>query len=328
MKNNSLGKWIKIILPIALGLGLVYYSYSSTSEEERLLIWQNMKEANFNWVLVSLLMGLASHLSRAWRWNYLLEPMGYRVSLLKGFMLVMLSYFANLGIPRSGEFFRATALNTYNKVPFEKGFGTIVTERIIDLLMLVVVLALTFMVQSNQLFELISSGGKNVGMLLGLGALALVALGISIRLFQKSTHPFALKFTAFLKGLQEGINSVLHMKKKWHFLGHTLFIWACYIGMFWVIQYAIVDLREIRFNEILVGFIAGTFAMTTTNGGIGLYPIAISSSLSLFEIAKVQGDAYGWIMWIAQTLLVVLLGVLSFLFIPFVKDNNPENGKD
>ena len=154
MKINSLGKWIKIILPIALGLGLVYYSYSSTSEEERLLIWQNMKEANFNWVLVSLLMGLASHLSRAWRWNYLLEPMGYRVSLLKGFMLVMLSYFANLGIPRSGELFRATALNTYNKVPFEKGFGTIVTERIIDLLMLVVVLALTFMVQSNQLFRI------------------------------------------------------------------------------------------------------------------------------------------------------------------------------
>ena len=328
MKSNSLGKWIKIILPIALGLGLVYYSYSSTSEEERLLIWQNMKEAHFKWVLVSLLMGLASHLSRAWRWNYLLEPMGYRVSLVKGFMLVMLSYFANLGIPRSGELFRATALNTYNKVPFEKGFGTIVTERIVDLLMLVVVLALTFMVQSNQLFELISSGGKSVGILLGLGLLALVALGISIKLFQKSTHPFALKFTAFLKGLQEGINSVLHMKKKWHFLGHTLFIWACYIGMFWVIQYAIVDLREIRFNEILVGFIAGTFAMTTTNGGIGLYPIAISSSLSLFEIAKVQGDAYGWIMWIAQTLLVVLLGVLSFLFIPFVKDNNPENGKD
>lgn len=328
MKSKSLGKWIKTILPIALGLGLVYYSYSSTSEEERLHIWQNMKEANFKWVLVSLVMGLASHLSRAWRWNYLLEPMGYRVSLLKGFMLVMLSYFANLGIPRSGELFRATALNTYNKVPFEKGFGTIVTERIVDLLMLVVVLALTFMVQSNQLFELIGSGGKSVGILLGLGILAIVALGISIRLFQKSTHPFALKFTAFLKGLQEGINSVLHMKKKWHFLGHTLFIWACYIGMFWVIQYAIVDLREIRFNEILVGFIAGTFAMTTTNGGIGLYPIAISSSLSLFEIAKVQGDAYGWIMWIAQTLLVVLLGVLSFLFIPFVKDNNPENGKD
>jgi len=328
MKSSSLAKWIKIILPIALGLGLVFYSFNSTTEEERGLIWQNMKDANFSWVTASIVIGLASHLSRAWRWNYLLEPMGYRVSLLKGFMLVMLSYFANLGIPRSGELFRATALNTYNKVPFEKGFGTVVTERIVDLLMLLIVLILTFLVQSNQLFELISNGGKSVGIFLSLGFIALVGLAISIKLLQKSSHPLALKFSTFLKGLQEGVNSVLHMKKKWHFIGHTLFIWVCYIAMFWVIQYAIVDLREIHFNEILVGFIAGTFAMTTTNGGVGLYPIAISSSLALFEISKIQGDAYGWIMWIAQTLLVVILGVLSFLFIPFVKDNNPKNGQD
>lgn len=328
MKSSSLAKWIKIILPIALGLGLVFYSYNSTTEEERALIWQNMKDANFSWVTASIAIGLASHLSRAWRWNYLLEPMGYRVSLLKGFMLVMLSYFANLGIPRSGELFRATALNTYNKVPFEKGFGTVVTERIVDLLMLLIVLILTFLVQSNQLFELISNGGKSVGIFLSLGFIALVGLTISIKLLQKSSHPLALKFSTFLKGLQEGVNSVLHMKKKWHFIGHTLFIWVCYIAMFWVIQYAIVDLREIHFNEILVGFIAGTFAMTTTNGGVGLYPIAISSSLALFEISKIQGDAYGWIMWIAQTLLVVILGVLSFLFIPFLKDNTPKNGQD
>ena len=328
MKSSTLAKWIKIILPIALGLGLVYYSYNSTSEEERRLIWQNMKDANFSWVAVSIILGLASHLSRAWRWNYLLEPLGYRVSLLKGFMLVMLSYFANLGIPRSGELFRATALNTYNKIPFEKGFGTIVTERIIDLLMLLIVLILTFIVQSNQLFELINNGGKSVGTFLGLGFIALLVLAISIRILQKSSQPLALKFASFLKGLQEGVISVLHMKKKWHFMGHTFFIWICYIGMFWVIQYAIVDLREIHFNEILVGFIAGTFAMTTTNGGIGLYPIAISTSLALFEISKIQGDAYGWIMWVAQTLLVVILGVLSFLFIPFVKDNNPINGQD
>ena len=326
MKSSSLAKWIKIILPIALGLGLVFYSYNSTTEEERALIWQNMKDANFSWVTASIAIGLASHLSRAWRWNYLLEPMGYRVSLLKGFMLVMLSYFANLGIPR--ELFRATALNTYNKVPFEKGFGTVVTERIVDLLMLLIVLILTFLVQSNQLFELISNGGKSVGIFLSLGFIALVGLTISIKLLQKSSHPLALKFSTFLKGLQEGVNSVLHMKKKWHFIGHTLFIWVCYIAMFWVIQYAIVDLREIHFNEILVGFIAGTFAMTTTNGGVGLYPIAISSSLALFEISKIQGDAYGWIMWIAQTLLVVILGVLSFLFIPFLKDNTPKNGQD
>ena len=216
MKSSTLAKWIKIILPIALGLGLVYYSYNSTSEEERRLIWQNMKDANFSWVAVSIILGLASHLSRAWRWNYLLEPLGYRVSLLKGFMLVMLSYFANLGIPRSGELFRATALNTYNKIPFEKGFGTIVTERIIDLLMLLIVLILTFIVQSNQLFELINNGGKSVGTFLGLGFIALLVLAISIRILQKSSQPLALKFASFLKGLQEGVISVLHMKKKWH----------------------------------------------------------------------------------------------------------------
>jgi hypothetical protein len=139
-----------------------------------------------------------------------------------------------------------------------------------------------------------------------------------IALLRRSSHPTALKVRGFLNGMLDGVLSIFRMKQKWAFLGHTLFIWACYIGMFWVIKYTVPETISLNFGQLLVAFVAGAFAMSTTNGGIGLYPIAVSKALALFGISAVSGDSFGWIMWIAQTLMVVFFGAISFLLLPLL----------
>ena len=127
--TNTVKKNLKTILPIALGVFLVWYSYTSKSPEDRAQILFYITEANPFYVSVSVALGILGHISRAIRWNYLLEPLGYKPKLKNNVLIILMSYFANLGIPRTGEVLRATALKTYEDVPFEKGFGTIVTER-------------------------------------------------------------------------------------------------------------------------------------------------------------------------------------------------------
>lgn len=314
--NPRLKRALKIILPIALGLFLIGYSYQMTSPEDRVEIVKYIREANLFWVGISIFIGILSHISRAIRWNYLLEPMGYRPRLRNNILIILMAYLANLGIPRSGEFLRATALATYEKVPFQKGFGTIVTERIVDLIMLFVVILITLASQTDILMGFLSEQG------LGLtGSLVLLIGGIAglfiLRAFlRRSEHPLAIKARRFIRGLLEGVLSIFKIRRKWAFIGHTLFIWTAYFAMFWVVKYTVPETISLGPGELLVAFVAGAFAMTATPGGLGLYPIAVSQTLALFGISAVSGDAFGWIMWIAQTLMVFVFGAISFLLLP------------
>lgn len=301
-----------------LGVFLIFYSYAITSPEDRAQIVKYIREADPFWILVSIFLGILSHLSRTIRWNYLLEPMGYTPRIRNTMMMVLMAYFANLGIPRSGEVLRATALATYEDVPFQKGFGTIVTERVIDVIMLLLIILAALISQTNIISGYLAENGFGLG-----SSIVLIMVGVGglfgvLALLRKSSNPFAVKVRSFLKGLLEGVLSIFSMRRKWAFIGHTLFIWACYIGMFWVIKYTVPETISLTFGQLLVGFVAGAFAMSTTNGGIGLYPIAVGKALALFGISAVSGDAFGWIMWIAQTLMVVVFGAISFLLLPLL----------
>ena len=273
------------------------------------------------WVSLSVLLGILGHVSRAVRWNYLLEPLGYRPKLRNNLLIILMSYFANLGIPRTGEVLRATALTTYEGVPFEKGFGTIVTERVIDVIMLLTIVLTTLLLQTDVIMAVLQKKGLNIkGMLLLLGFAAMAGL-IFIVFIKKSAHRIAVKIKSFIKGLMDGVFSIFRMKQKWLFLFHTLFIWGCYIGMLWVIKFTVPETVELTFSQLLVAFVAGAFAMATTNGGIGLYPIAVSNALAIFGISAVAGDAFGWIIWISQTLMIVVFGAISFLLLPLLNRN-------
>lgn len=319
--TNTLKKNLKIILPIALGVFLVWYSYNATSPEDRKQIFFYIKEADALWVSLSVLLGVLGHVSRAIRWNYLLEPLGYQPKLKNNLLIILMSYFANLGIPRTGEVLRATALTTYEDVPFEKGFGTIVTERVIDVIMLLFIVLLALVLQTDVIMGVLEKKGLDIKGIVSLLGAVLVAGTVFILFIKKSSNGIAIKIKSFLKGLLDGVFSIFKMKRKWSFVFHTLFIWGCYIGMLWVIKFTVPETVELTFSQLLVAFVAGAFAMATTNGGIGLYPIAVSNALTIFGISSVAGDAFGWIIWISQTLMIVVFGAISFLLLPLLNRN-------
>ena len=251
--NASLKKFLKIAVPILIGLGLVYYSYTSTTPEDRERIFEAIKRANPIWVFLSIFIGILSHVSRAIRWNYLLEPMGYRPKLMNNILIILTSYFANTLVLRSGEILRATALNTYEKVPFEKGFGTIVTERIIDVIMLLLVIAAALLVQTDVILGILEENGIGLVGSLVLLLVGILGLVIAIRIIKKSTSSFAVKIKTFLNGLLDGVMSIFKMKRRGAFIFHTFFIWACYIGMFWVIKFTVPETTELPLGAFSLG---------------------------------------------------------------------------
>ena len=308
-------KVLKNIVPLGLGLYLVYYSFANTSEADRQQIIISIKQADLRFVFLSLVFGAFSHLSRAYRWSYLLRPLGYRPTFMMRILTVMISYFSNLGIPRSGEVLRATALATYANVPFEKSFGTIVTERIIDLVMLFSLIGLGFVLQGELLLKVIGNPSLD-GMLIVWMVLAASVFFLGIRQLKRSQHALAVKIIRFFTGLWQGMLSIRAIKGKWAFVGHTLFIWAMYLMMFWVVTLALPETSGLTFSALIPAFVAGGFAMSATNGGIGLYPIAVAEVLQAFAIPNPQALAFGWVMWTGQTLMVVVFGSLSFLLLP------------
>ena len=307
----KLQKILKITLPLALGGFLVWYSLTIVSPEKLAAYFKN---ANYSWIFLGLVFGILSHISRAYRWKFLLEPMGFKPKFVNSFLAVLVGYLVNLILPRAGEVSRAAVMANYEKIPFEKGFGTIVAERLADLLMLFLVILIALFIQFDFIWNLLI---KDFNPLKTFGTLFLLILVFFIvyRIIKKSSSTFAFKIKSFLFGLKEGLTSIFKMQKKWAFIFHTFFIWLMYVAMFWATIPA-VDGLEIPFGGVLIGFIAGGFSIAATNGGLGLYPIAVASALALFGVDEVTGNAFGWIMWTAQTAMIVVFGGLSFLFLP------------
>ncbi|QLE03075.1 flippase-like domain-containing protein [Galbibacter sp. BG1] len=312
---------LKRILPLLLGVFFIWYSYSNTTASDRQNIIDSIREANYFWIVLSMLMGILSHIIRAVRWNLLLEPLGYRPKIINNVLALLVGYLANLGIPRSGELLRATTVSTYEDIPFQKAFGTIITERIIDVLMLLIIVFITGILQTEIILDYFSDKEINfVKIIITLTVLGV--LGISFLYFiKKAKGGFLGKIKAFVKELLEGVLSIFKMKKKWLFLFYTFAIWGLYIFMFWVIKWSLPETNTLSLNAILASFVAGAFAVSATNGGVGLYPIAVSQILIFYGISSNAGDAFGWIMWSAQTSMIVIFGALAFLFLPIYNKN-------
>ncbi|MCX2680529.1 lysylphosphatidylglycerol synthase transmembrane domain-containing protein [Galbibacter sp. EGI 63066] len=314
--KKKLIKILKTILPLLLGVFLIWYSYSHTTPEDRESIINAIKEANYFWVIVSLFLGFLSHFFRALRWNLLLKPMGYTPSIFNNLMAIFVGYLANLGIPRSGEVLRATSISTYEDIPFQKSFGTIIAERVIDVIMLLLIIFITGVLQTEIIADFFMSKDINITKLIIItGIIGILGL-FFLWLVKKAKNGFFGKVKTFVQGLIEGVTSIFKMKKKWLFIFYTFCIWILYIGMFWIVKFSLPETANLPISAILAAFVAGAFAMSATNGGIGLYPIAVSKMLLIYGISKASGDAFGWIMWSSQTIMVVIFGALSFLFLP------------
>jgi uncharacterized protein (TIRG00374 family) len=309
----NIKKILKTILPLLLGGGLVWYLFTVIPPQKLLEYFEN---ANYWWVCLGLFFGILSHISRAYRWKFMLEPIGYQPKFYNSVLAVLVGYFVNLAIPRAGEISRATVMVNYEKIPFEKGFGTIVAERIADLIMMFIIIGITLFFQFDYIIDLVS---KNFNPLkIGIIIIGLIFSVIVFSLFvKKAKKGFLLKIKTFILSLVEGVSSILKMKKKWAFIFHTVFIWVMYVAMFWATIPAISGL-EVPIGGILVGFIAGGFSIAATNGGVGLYPLAVASAFELFGVLKEPATAFGSVMWAAQTAMIIIFGGLAFLLLPIV----------
>ena len=305
-------------MPLGIGFLFIYLSISNTTAENRATIYSSIKDAHYGYIFISLVMGLLSHFSRAYRWNFMLHPLGYRPRLINNILAIFITYIANLGVPRSGELFRATVMQTYEGIPFEKSFGTIIAERAIDLLMLLLTIGLALSLESDMIYSLLEEKAIDPW---SLAAVLLIGGGAFYFIFQqikKTQHPVAVKIIALFNGLSEGFLTIVRMEKKWAYLFHTLFIWVMYIAMFYMIKFSLPETYSLGFEPLLIGFIIGALAISATNGGIGIYPFSVSLVLISYGISKEASLAFGWIMWTAQTIMVLLFGSISFLLLPLV----------
>lgn len=310
--NKKITKILRLTFPLILGVVLVWYSLSKISFQELLLYFKN---ANYIYIGLGLLFGLLSHLSRAYRWKFMIEPMGYSLRMSNSIMAVFAAYLVNYTIPRAGEITRATILTNYEGVPFEKGFGTIVAERVADVLMMVCIIMITLLLEFEFIYQFSNERFNPLKIVIG-GSILLVIGILLMVLIKRSQSKFAVKIKIFISGLIEGAMSIFKMKKKWAFIFHTVFIWAMYVLMFYITTFALDETTNIPLAAILIGFISASFSIAATNGGIGSYPVAVFAAFSIFSIAKEPSIAFGWIMWSSQTLLIIVLGGLSLIYLP------------
>ncbi|WP_346881889.1 lysylphosphatidylglycerol synthase transmembrane domain-containing protein [uncultured Algibacter sp.] len=303
---------LKIILPLLLGVFLVWYSLKSVPLPKIIAYW---KASNKSWILLGVFLGLLSHLSRAYRWRFQLEPMGHKIKFGNSVMAVFATYLINYTIPRAGEVARASILTNYEGVPFEKGFGTIVAERIADLIVMLSIICITLFLEFDFIYNFLIEKFNPVKIFIALTLLSVMAI-LFMLYIKKSNSKIALKIKTFVSGLIEGALSIFKMKKKWAFVFHTLFIWSMYVLMFYVTSLAIEDLQGISTGAVLIGFIAASFSIAASNGGIGTYPVAIFLAFSIFGISEDPSYAFGWIMWASQTLMIILCGGISLVYLP------------
>ncbi|WP_313791192.1 lysylphosphatidylglycerol synthase transmembrane domain-containing protein [Lacinutrix neustonica] len=266
--NKSILKILKISLPIVLGVFLIWYSLSKLSIQELLGYF---KSANYTYIGLGVFFGLLSHLSRAYRWLFMLEPMGYKVRFGNSVMAVFATYLINYTIPRAGEVAGASILTNYEGVPFEKGFGTIVAERIADVLVMLLIISITLILEFDFIYNFLVARFNPLKIIIGCIGLTVLAF-LFIFYLKRSESAIAIKIRDFVNGLIEGALSIFKMKKKWAFIFHTFFIRGMYVLMFYITTFAIPQLNAIPLGAILIAFILASFSIAATNGGIGSYP--------------------------------------------------------
>lgn len=303
---------LKILLPLLLGILLVWYSLSQISIST---LVQYFRNANYLWIFLGVFLGIFSHTSRAYRWLFMAEPLGYKPKLANSFMAVYSAYLINFTIPRAGEITRATILTNYENIPFEKGIGTIVAERLADTIMLLIIITVALFLEFEFIFNFFVEKFRPQTLITGLLILLLMIVLI-LGFIKRSKSSFAIKIKSFINGLIEGALSIFKMKRKWSFIFHTIFIWVMYLLMFYVTTLSLPDLEGISLAPVLIGFILASFSIAATNGGIGSFPEAIVIAFLIFSLPEDQSRAFGWIMWSSQTIVIIILGGISLLYLP------------
>ena len=315
--KNQISKWLSILIPILLGIGIIIYQYNQFTEAQINEIVGYFKNANYFFVILAVFIGFIGNALRAYRWKYMLDHLGYESNFQNNFMAVNIGYLLNLTVPKSGEISRALIVKKYNNIPFDKGFGTIVAERIIDMFFLLFFMLLAVILQFKivKAFILDKIPLHLMALLFTIGIAGFI---LFILVYKYSKLKLVLLFKEKVSGLKEGLLSIFHMKEKWNYLFQSALIWLSYIITYYVATKVIPETSVLSVGAIVTCFVVGSIAIAFTNSGFGAYPFLTSKVLLFYAIAEPAGTAFGWIIWTSQMLLVLILGLLSFLLLPIL----------
>ncbi len=316
--KTRIRKFLSLTIPLLIGLGIIYYQYTTLSSDELEKIKISFIKADYFYIYLSLFIALFGFWSRAYRWKFALQHLGYQTKFRNDLMTVCVSYLVNLTIPRSGEISRAALLKKYENVPFDKGFGTIVAERIVDMIIVLLFIAIGLILQFDKIYQFLIDKGVQFEALIGSAIIGLILFIILVLVWIYAEWNVILKLKQKLSGLIEGMQSILKMKDKWKYIFHSFFIWFSYLMMFYVTIFALPETATISFDIVVMGFIFGTLAVGFTNGGLGAFPLAIAMIYALYGIPNDVGVAFGWLVWTSQTLLTIFLGLISYLLLPIL----------
>ena len=314
----TIRKFLSLLIPLLIGIVIIYYQFTTLTPSDLDKIKISFLKADYFYVFLSLIISLLGYWSRAYRWKYALQHLGYQTKFHNDLMTVCVSYLVNLTIPRSGEISRAALLKKYEKVPFDKAFGTVVAERIVDMIIFLLFVIVGFVSQFDTIYNFLLEKNLKFETLLWVSLIGLLLFILFIIIWIYAEWKIILKLKQKLSGLIEGMLSILKMKDKWSYLFHSFFIWFSYLVMFYVTIFALPETENITFDVVIMGFIFGTLAVGFTNGGLGAYPLAIAMIFSLYGISNDIGVAFGWLIWTSQTLLTIFLGLLSYLLLPIL----------
>lgn len=328
--KKRLGDILKFIVFLGIGIFFIYWFLLKLDADEKAAIWQSFLSARWGWVVVVMFISIASHFFRAIRWRQLFKPLDHSPSVNNTFGAVMVTYLANLAVPRLGEVMRCAMLRTSEKIPIEKSLGTVVTERIFDMLMFAIIVVLGFLLMFSSvkdfIYDSLSQKFSSLPTLAGIaaaGVVSLVALFVVYKLFHNKLMKFSLyrKIVELLKGCVDGVKSILHLgpKATLLFLFYSLAIYFLYIAGGWVILEAFPDTAHLGFPTAFVIYLFGSVGMMISQGGLGAYPVLVWQALALYSIGESTGLACGWLLWGSQQLVVLAIGLAYLIYFSLLK---------
>ncbi len=321
--NKTLSKGLRTLFFLSLGILILWWLYKDQDPHELATIFK--RDVGYGWIFLSLFLGLLSHISRTIRWQMLIEPVEKRPCLHNTFLAVMIGYLANLAIPRMGEISRCAVLSRYEKISFSLLIGTVVTERVLDLIMLILALFLTILLQYNVFMEVVSEK-MNFSTLVSFVKSPWLILSVILFigllfLFKKNIREsnLFLKLNSLWYKFKEGLYSFRYVRNKPLFFFHTLLIFILYFLMIYVCFFGFTFTRDLGPGAGLAVFVLGSFGMVApVQGGIGPWHFMVISTLLFFGVNPGQAAAFALLVHGSLNGMIIVTGLISILALPFL----------
>jgi len=326
--KNSILQILKFIGFLAVGILLLWFAFCDVDFNK---LTAHLKEANYSWLLLSVLFGLFAFISRARRWVLLINPLGFNPSLKNSFYALMTGYLANIALPRVGEITRCVALGKKEKIPMDQLIGTVVVERTIDFLSLLVIMVFLIFTSGDQISLFLKEGilipiQDKISSLFSviwilwvvLFVLGLFTLFLLVR-YKKNLRKirFFSKMFDLARGIINGLKTITNIKRKWEFIFHTVFIWINYTLMTWVVVFSIESTSHLTFADSIFLLVIGGLAMSVpVQSGLGAFHYIISRGLLFVKgIPLEDGLVYALLTHESQLIFVAIIGTISFFII-------------